>query len=139
MGNGTTQFLTIATTGNGTSFGNLTLTSFGMTACSSSTRGIFAGGNTSPATNVIQYITIATTGNAIDFGDLQVAVYEPAGTSSQTRGLIAGGYSYGSTNVAINVINYITIASTGNALDFGDLTQSRNGPAGCSNVQGGLQ
>jgi hypothetical protein len=32
-----------------------------------------------------------------------------------------------------NVIEYITIASAGNAIDFGDLTQARWGPTGVSN------
>ena len=42
--------------------------------------------------------------------------------TGQTRGVFVGG------NVgvpAVNVMNYITIATTGNATDFGDLTVSR--------------
>ena len=39
--------------------------------------------------------------------------------ASSTRGIIGGGYP-APTNT--NVINFITIASTGDALDFGDLT-----------------
>ena len=51
--------------------------------------------------------------------------------------MIFGGMNEPAT--MINNISYITIDSTGNALDFGDLTearQMRNG--GCSNGHGGL-
>ena len=33
---------------------------------------------------------------------------------------------------ASNVIDYVTIATTGNAADFGDLTLARSGPGNCS-------
>jgi hypothetical protein len=56
--------------------------------------------------------------------------------SSSTRGVFAGG---GSTNSSyVNIIEYITFASTGNATDFGDLTSARNYISGCSNAHGGL-
>jgi len=44
-----------------------------------------------------------------------------------TRGCIGGGHD-GSGYV--NHIDYITIATTGNAIDFGDLTGARGGVAG---------
>jgi hypothetical protein len=37
-----------------------------------------------------------------------------------------------------NVIDYITIASAGNATDFGDLTEARYNLSACSNSHGGL-
>jgi hypothetical protein len=37
------------------------------------------------------------------------------------------------------VIDYVTIASAGNASDFGDLTVARKGLAACSGSHGGLQ
>ena len=37
-----------------------------------------------------------------------------------------------------NTINQITILSTGDAIDFGDLTRSPGGDAGFSNGHGGL-
>ena len=48
------------------------------------------------------------------------------------RGLFGGGYSYGNpagTRPTSDVIDYINISSTGNAIDFGNLTESR-GPSG---------
>ena len=51
-----------------------------------------------------------------------------------TRGLFGGG----TTGSASNVIDYVTIASTGNATDFGDLTVARYRLSACSNAHGGL-
>jgi len=54
--------------------------------------------------------------------------------SSSTRGVM-GGAGEGNNNV----IDYITIATTGNATDFGDLYTGNNGYAcGASDVHGGL-
>ena len=39
---------------------------------------------------------------------------------------------------ALNLIEYITLATLGDALDFGDLYQGRRGAAGCSDSHGGL-
>ena len=43
--------------------------------------------------------------------------------------------SYGNAG---NTIDYVTIASTGDAKDFGDLTQARQYPGSCSDSHGGL-
>jgi hypothetical protein len=65
------HYITIATTGNATDFGDLDTAIDTGSATSNNTRGIFSGGNSNPGTcNVIQYVTIDTTGNATDFGDL---------------------------------------------------------------------
>ena len=37
-----------------------------------------------------------------------------------------------------NTIDYVTIASLGNAADFGDLTLAKYSGAACSEVHGGL-
>ena len=67
------DYITIATTGNATDFGDLIANTNAITAgCASATRGVFGGGFTGSYSNVIQYVTIATTGNATDFGDLAV-------------------------------------------------------------------
>jgi hypothetical protein len=68
------EYITTASAGNGTDFGDLTEAVQGAGGTSNSTRGLFAGGETSSTTrNNIDYITIASTGNASDFGDLTVA------------------------------------------------------------------
>jgi hypothetical protein len=130
-GNGNTlEYIQIDTQGNAQDFGDLTYTTSSYSAsCASSTRGLIAGGFVSPNTglNTINAITISTTGNAIDFGDIpQTAIYGMGGCSSSTRGLFAGGYKAGSPNAdaGLKQINYVTIASLGDAQDFGDLTSN---------------
>ena len=128
------DYITIASTGDATDFGDQVTAMREQAGASSSVRGIVAGGYTSPANlNRIEYITIATTGNASDFGDLNIAISGPAGTSNSTRALFAGG-----SNPYINAMEYVTIASTGNAADFGDITLARMFYGGTSDSHGGL-
>lgn len=133
------DYITISSAGNATDFGDLTLARerYASTSNGENERGIFAGGygNTaSPAErNIIDYITINSAGNATDFGDLlETLDNTPADVSngSDERGLIAGGTH---TSTKRNVIQYITINSAGNAVDFGDLTIARMYLSGVSN------
>jgi len=121
------DYITINTTGNATDFGDLTATIYYIRATSNGTnnRGVFGGGFTSFNLNIIDYITINTTGNATDFGDLTIARRVVGATSNGTnnRGVFGGGNN--TSNTATNVIDYITINTTGNATDFGDLTVAR--------------
>ncbi len=137
----TIDYVTISSTGNATDFGNDVEKRANNAGACSSTRGLIAGGNlnTQPggeSTNVISYITIASTGNGTDFGDLTAAKTDPGGAGSSTRAVFAGGNTnpgsapYGS-NVA--TIDFVTIASTGNASDFGD-TQVAGTTRGVSNA-----
>jgi hypothetical protein len=133
------EYITIATTGNATDFGDLTQARISLAACSSSTRGVFGGGYTPTIVNTIDFITIATTGNASDFGDLTVPRAYLAACSSSTRGVFGGGHTYTPTYTAYNIIDYITIATIGNAQDFGDFSIVRDGrSAACSDAHGGL-
>ena len=129
----TIDYVTISTTGNAIDFGDLVTTRQGLAAVSSSTRGLFAGGE--PNTNIIDFITISSTGNATDFnGDLVSARFGLAGLSNQTRGIFAGG-----NNPVINIIEYITIASTGqNTQDFGDLSAGKRRLSACSSTTRGV-
>ena len=86
----TIDYITIASLGDATDFGDLTQARTGIAAASSTLRGLFAGGTrTAPATNsdVIDYVTIATTGNATDFGNLSAEVTVPTGLSDSHGGL----------------------------------------------------
>ena len=130
------DYITFASIGNSTDFGDMTVTAQARAQCGSNTRATTAGGlsNGSTFRNNIDYITIQTTGNSTDFGDLNNASANLAAASSSTRGTFAGGY----TPSSLNVIDFITIASTGNATDFGDLTQTNVGLAGTSNGSRGV-
>lgn len=137
------QYITIASAGNATDFGDLTANSSGGTGCSSSTRGLLTHGLTGAGSraNIIEYITIASAGNSTDFGDLTVWTAYHSSTSSKTRGLFTGGYggtSSGGPFAARKNIDYVTIASTGNASNFGDLVATTFYGAGASNCHGGL-
>ena len=113
------EFITIATTANGTDFGDLNNASRNIGGVSNSTRGLFAGGGDNPALiDVIDFFTIATAGNATDFGNLTAAKKGVSGVGSLTRGLFGGGI----TPSVVRTIDLVTIATAGNATDFGDLT-----------------
>jgi hypothetical protein len=133
------NYITISSTGNALDFGDLLSGSYGRNAYSNSTRGIFSGGYQPTLLNNIEYITIASLGNGTDFGDLTAARSDSRGCASSTRGVSIGGYTPSpSPGTTYNIIDYITILSTGNAVDFGDLTQARYYPGALSNGHGGL-
>ena len=134
------DIVTIATTGDASDFGDLTRTGKEMGGVASNTRGVFAGARINPSTasNVIDFVTIASAGNAIDFGDLTQIVASPASMTDSIRGLFAGGYTPSPSFSRFNSIDFINIATTGNASDFGDLTYAQNYGGGCSDSHGGL-
>ena len=137
--------VTTQTTGDSTKFGELTVSRGQMGSVSSSTRGIWFGGSIygpdAPAYtiyNVIDFITIASEGNATDFGDTRYGTsgihFTTATGSNSIRGVIGGG----SRPSQVDEIQFITIASTGDASDFGDLSTSKYNGAGASDSHGGL-
>ena len=135
------EFLTIATKGSTQDFGEISFERSAAGGCASATRGIFVGGQVPAPTsgvNVIDYITIATEGNATDFGDLTTRRRQMDAASSLTRGVCIAGYQDTSPAALVNTIDYVTIATTGDATDFGDLTTVRRFTATCSDVHGGL-
>ena len=138
-----TDFVTIASTGTCTEFGDNTNSRYGGAASASPTRAIYAGGvvgATSPGTNTISYATIATTGSWADFGDLSNSAngYRYTnGSSSATRALIYGG-QWTSPVVDGSEIDYLTIATLGDSVDFGDAIKTGTHRGGFSNsIRGG--
>ena len=81
------EYITIATTGNVTDFGDISSSRYLFGPGSTHLRGVFGGGIDSAASNVLEFITIATTGDVTDFGDLTVARYGNAGCSQAHGGL----------------------------------------------------
>ena len=134
------DYATIASLGNASSFGELTTGRAVRFSASSPTRGVFGSGRTfhSPATivytNVIDYVTIATQGNSIDFGDIlpsQQYVEDFTGNAgnSSTRAIICSGNDAGGSGND-NELSYITLASKGDAIDFGDSIDNTAGSGG---------
>ena len=116
------NFITWSSKGDAQDFGDLIQNAQGPAGMNDSSRGIFGTVNVYPTGgNVINYVTIASTGNAIDFGDTTVTAVERTGFSSNTRGIFGGGYTNSPVATDVNVIDFITIQSLGNATDFGDL------------------
>ena len=138
LGTSVIDYVTISTTGNAQDFGDLSDGTAYESGCANSpTRGVIAGGTGN--TDLMEFITIATTGNSQNFGDLDTLQNSgKGGTSSYTRGVFAGGLA-DPAPATVNTIEYITIAATGNAVDFGDLQQAKRiANSGVSNGHGGL-
>jgi hypothetical protein len=132
------DFVTISTLGNAQDFGDLSQSRANHTGCSNPIRGIFIAGITPTVVTTIDYITISTLGNAVKFGDTSIAHRDSDACASSTRGVFAGGYSPTPAAVRFNTIEYVTILTQGNSVDFGDLTATRSGLSACSNAHGGL-
>ena len=119
------DYITIASQGNAQDFGHLSNAYQTAFAAGSSTRGIFAGGRGTPGYyNVIEFVTFTTTGDVTDFGDLsdQKKGSGKGNASNSTRAIFCGEDRSGDS--ITNVIEFITIATTGNAIDFGDATSA---------------
>ena len=139
----TMNYLTIATTGNASDFGDLYLYYAQVSAVSSSTRGVISGGSgpTAPTgTANIDYTTISSQGGVADFGTLLcVTRTAQAPMSDGVRGLFAGGYGGGAPLNYTNNIEMVTIASTGDTTDWGDMNFSSSGTwAGCASPTRGM-
>jgi len=145
------DYITIASAGNATDFGNLSsgrAHSSRGGGCGSATRGLIGGGNGrgGGATNTlrggydddtIEYFTFATLGNATDFGNLNETKEDLASCSSATRGIFSGGLNGAAGADRSNVIDYVTIASTGNTTDFGDMIEHDASYPGIASHGGG--
>ena len=129
------EYITLASQGNGTTFGELSAAHFRNSGgCSSSTRGLFFGGGHPSYYNTIEYVELDTLGNALDFGDQIDSVAWRRCCSSPTRGFSKGGFPFTSSEG----INVVTIASKGDAVEFGKLSQNMQAGDGCSNSVRGI-
>jgi hypothetical protein len=134
------DYINISSTGNAIDFGNLLAAVELPMGGSSNTRAVFAGGRNTPADSydVIQYVTIASTGNTVDFGNRTVgSANNSGGCSNQTRALFNGGNTY-NPFTPVDTIDYITIASTGDAVDFGNLHENATQQAATSSPTRGI-
>ena len=139
----TIDYVTIATLGDAQDFGDMTNCGSGGryegTAISNSTRAVQIGGYGPGYTSDMEYVTIASKGNTTSFGNLTAMNGTgKGGASSPTRGVVAGGYYHPGTPFS-DTMEYLTIATTGDGVDFGNLSVARRMPqSGCSNGHGGL-
>ena len=125
------NYLEVGTLGNSVDFGDLTVGRMsGGGGASSNTRACVMGSHVT-GKNVIDYVTMQSTGNATDFGDMSVARAWSNSASNQIRGVTAGGETPSPASGTVqDTIDYITISTTGNSVDFGNQTDSRSGHFG---------
>ena len=99
---------------------------------------ITAGATVSPSTvnvTTIKYFDIASQGITNEFGNTTVARRGVGSVSSSTRACIGGGLVH---PTVLNTIDFVTIANTANATDFGDMQQTAYLYASASNQTRGL-
>ena len=133
--------ITMAVESNAFDFGDLSQYRNYMGACASTTRGLMVGGTVSPArVNTIEFVTIMSTGDSQDFGDLafttnagNTQVFNSICASNATRAIVFGGRDSNNNNT--NTIQFITIATTGNSIEFGDVTSGYNQMGGSSSTR----
>ena len=83
----------------------------------------------------MQSVQTTSLGNAINFGELSLdGGYGGSAMSNGIRGLIGGGWD-GANN---NDVEYVTLASGGNGIDFGADTDQGWGPMGASTSTRGI-
>ena len=131
---------TIASTGSHATFGQMRNAAddgnegrLGAACWASSTRGIhFGGTNPSSQTDArILYVTIQADGNSVDFGDLINSYNFRYGcaTGNKIRAIAVGGRQEPSPS-AVNTMQFVTMATTGNAMEFGDLSTTIDSSSG---------
>ena len=136
--NGKIEFVTIASTGNGTSFGSLSGNYNESSSVSNSTRGVIYAGY--PGTiNNIEYITMSSAGNAVDFGDKTNGSVGAGTMQSPTRGVFSSGEGNANPYAVVNSIVFLTFSTTGNTADFGDAQTAVRYPSATSNAIRGVQ
>ena len=136
---------TFATLGSSDHFGELSTFRYAGSGVGSVTRGVFIGGTTpTPSAdtyqNSIDYITLTTEGEATDFGDVASGNSSNSNNNSASN-TVRGVFHHARTvdgGSALNTLEYITIATTGNTTDFGDLNFVTHSGFGVSDSHGGL-
>ena len=135
------DYVELNTLGNALDFGDMSNAAYSRGGLSSPTRAVWFGGSDSYPTIInMEFVTIASKGNGVIFGDMTVARSNCAGGgfSNGVRGVIAGGYGKGPGFPLQRNIDAITIASEGNAIDFGTLIDKTRDYNGAQNMVRGL-
>ena len=107
-------------------------------------RGVIGAGYISSPSTVyysdIQFFSLASGGQSESFGDVLSSGGGRSGSSmsSSTRGLFATGRSADSGSAGHNTIEYMTIASAGDTIDFGDTSEKCYNGSGCSSSTRGV-
>ena len=120
------EYVTIQTPGNAASWGNRTYSGGEAGGTSDgATRGLWFGGYGPPSNNnynYIDYVTLGgnTNGGASSFGTLTGSLFNPGTATSD------GTYAIAVSNNGGNYVDVVTIATAGNATNFGGVTLFSN-------------
>ena len=92
-----------------------------------------------PVDNGMDVFDIHSSGNSTEFGNLTSGNrWGSHAFSSTTRGLWAGGYVNTPASTFFNTIDFVTIATNGNPIDFGDTTTASYRSGCCSSSTRGI-
>ena len=120
-----TEFFTFASKGNGTDFGGLTNGRFRPTSCGANLSVFTFGSNAGNSGQVrgIDQTNTVSLGNSVNFGELPYDFAMGFAAGNNTRVVVGGGQG-GGTSPAFQQpnIQFITIATSGNSVDFGEMT-----------------
>jgi hypothetical protein len=124
------QYRTIQSTSDTADFGNLVLArDGGGGATSNIARAIMHDGNegSTYSGGVMDYVTVGSTGHATDFGDItgESIGSNGAAMSNGTLAFMCAGFDTSGTYRDLDM-SYVTIASTGNSTDAGDIIEGKN-------------
>lgn len=131
------EYINIPTTGNSIEYGELALARDWFTACSSSTRGVFIGGQKDGDdqwTNLMDYINFTTGGRADAFG----LILAPTNLRGSCSNEIYGVFNAADVPDPSQSLQYITISTTSYSQFFGDLESSATFGSGCGSYSRGL-
>ena len=134
------DYFIMSSSGGGNDFGDLIEASNGFGGVSNDTRGIYGGAYPSYS-GVLSSVIIASTGSASSFGSLISTSVASGGINSPTRGIFSGlevSPVLGGSGSAVARTEFVTITSTANSQEFGDLSVTRNANAACSSSTRGL-
>lgn len=124
------EYISMSAGGAAVDIGDLSVARRLFTAASNDTNdtavwfGGFVGGGAD--TDVIDHKLLSNANNATSFGILSIETRQAAASSNGTddRAIVAGG-TINVNATYINAIDYVTITSTGNSIDFGELITLR--------------
>ena len=128
----------VATTGNAVDYGDMTSNRSNGGGVNNQIRAITGGGTTPGICNIIEMINMLQASNGVDFGDMSYAAEKQGGgVNSSTRGLFFGG-NPNDGSAWYNNIEFITMTTTGNSIDFGDLSATAGDGHGAGSATRGV-
>ena len=133
------DYFAIKTLGNALDFGEITQARLLTQSSSDGNRAVTAAGHTGSFVDTLDCFSFQALGDATDFGELSLARHSPGATSNGSRGIMASGEQPTQSPIDPDIIDYITIGTFCNALDWGgEMTTGRRQSCSTSNGDRGV-